>query len=81
VMLELLRNSFVIGGIEVDMTIWRLVFFGLLLMVTLRFFRNGLLAPLIAYFGRAGVAEETVAKRASTVTGPHGGPHRTEAPD
>lgn len=81
VMLELLRNSFVIGGVEVDMTIWRLVFFGLLLMITLRFFRNGLLAPIIAWFGRAGVAEETVAKRASTVTGPGGGPHRTEAPD
>ncbi len=81
VLLELLRNSFVIGGIEVDMTIWRLVFFGLLLMITLRFFRNGLIAPLIAYFGRVGVAEETVAKRASTLTGPGGGPHRTEAPD
>ncbi len=63
VVLELLRNSFVIGGVEVDMTIWRLVIFGLLLMVTLRFFRNGLIAPIIAYFGRAGVAEETVAKR------------------
>jgi len=81
VALELLRNSFVIGGVEVDMTIWRLVFFGLLLMITLRFFRNGLIAPIIAWFGRAGVAEETVAKRASTVTGPEGGPHRTEAPD
>ncbi len=63
VVLELLRNSFVIGGVEVDMTIWRLVIFGLLLMVTLRFFRNGLIAPIIAYFGRVGVAEETVAKR------------------
>ena len=81
VVLELLRNSFVIGGIEVDMTIWRLVSFGLLLMITLRFFRNGLIAPIIAYFRREGVAEETVAKRASTVTGPGGGPHRTEAPD
>lgn len=81
VVLELLRNSFVIGGVEVDMTIWRLVFFGMLLMITLRFFRNGLIAPIIAYFGRKGVAEETVAKRASAVTGPEGGPHRTEAPD
>ncbi|WP_111731763.1 branched-chain amino acid ABC transporter permease [Roseovarius amoyensis] len=81
VLLEMLRNSFVIGGVEVDMTIWRLVFFGILLMITLRFFRNGLIAPMIAYFRRQGVAEETVAKRASTVTGPEGGPHRTEAPD
>jgi branched-chain amino acid transport system permease protein len=80
VALELLRNSFVIGGVEVDMTVWRLVFFGILLMVTLRFFRNGLLAPVIAHFWRTGVAEETVAKRSSTLTGPAGGPHRTEAP-
>ena len=81
VVLALLRNSFVIGGVEVDMTIWRLVFFGILLMITLRFFRNGLIAPIIAYFRREGMAEETVAKRASTVTGPGGGPHRTEAPE
>ena len=45
------------------MTVWRLVLFGILLMLTLRFFRNGLIAPIIAYFRRAGVAEETVAKR------------------
>lgn len=81
IMLELLRTSFTIGGFEVDMTTWRLVFFGILLMVTLRFFRNGLIAPLIERFRRAGVAQETVAKRApaSTLTGPGGGPHRTEA--
>lgn len=85
VVLELLRNSFVIGGVEIDMTIWRLVFFGLLLMITLRFFRNGLIAPLIDRFRRHGVAEETVAGRASSITGPDtapaGGPHRTEAQD
>lgn len=63
VMLELLRTSFSIGGITVDMTTWRLVFFGLLLMVVLRFFRNGLIAPLIDWFARAGIAEETIAKR------------------
>jgi branched-chain amino acid transport system permease protein len=63
VMLELMRTSFSIGGVTVDMTTWRLVFFGVLLMVVLRFFRNGLIAPLIDYFARAGVAEETIAKR------------------
>lgn len=63
ILLELLRTSFTIGGIEVDMTVWRLVFFGVLLMITLRFFRNGLIAPVIAYFYRSGMAEETVAKR------------------
>ncbi len=62
-MLELLRNSFVIGGVEVDMTLWRLVFFGALLMITLRFYRNGLITPIIEYFTRAHVAKETVEKR------------------
>ncbi len=67
VMLEMLRNSFVIGGVTVDMTVWRLVFFGLLLMVTLRFFRNGLIAPLITRFQRVGMAAETVAKRNAAI--------------
>ena len=65
--LELLRDSFQIGPIEVDMTVWRLVVFGVLLMVTLRFFRNGLIAPLIDYFTRGHVAAETVAKRQAAV--------------
>ena len=69
VLLEMLRNSFTIGGVTVDMTEWRLVFFGVLLMVTLRFFRNGLIAPLITYFARGHVAAETVEKRL-TVTEP-----------
>ena len=63
VVLEMLRNSFVIGGYEVDMSIWRLVFFGILLMLTLRFARNGLIAPVIDYFQRGHVAAETVARR------------------
>ena len=61
--LEMLRNSFQIGDLTIDMTIWRLVFFGVLLMLTLRFSRNGLITPLIDYFARAHVAQETVAKR------------------
>lgn len=61
--LELLRNSFTIGPITVDMTTWRLVFFGLLLMLTLRFFRNGLIYPIIHNFTRGGVARETVSIR------------------
>jgi len=63
--LEFLRSSFDIGGVTVDMSIWRLVFFGVLLMVTLRFSRNGLIAPLIDYFARGHVARETVEKRGS----------------
>ncbi len=62
-LLEMLRNSFTIGGFVVDMTIWRLVFFGILLMLTLRFARNGLIAPIIDYFTRGHVAKETVARR------------------
>ena len=33
--LEMLRTSFSIGGVTVDMTLWRLVFFGIVLMLTL----------------------------------------------
>lgn len=61
--LELLRNSFTIGPVEVDMTIWRLVFFGAVLMLTLRFRRNGLIAPIFDWFTRGDVAKETVAIR------------------
>ncbi len=61
--LESMRQSFTIGGITVDMTVWRLVFFGALLMLTLRFQNNGLIYPIIQRLSRAGVAEEVVAKR------------------
>lgn len=44
----------------------RWVFFGILLMVTLRFFQNGLLHPLLQFLFRRGVAEQTVAKRQLT---------------
>jgi branched-chain amino acid transport system permease protein len=69
VALEMLRQSFTIGGVTVDMTEWRLVVFGILLMLTLRFARNGLVAPVIAYFTRGHVAAETVETR-RTVTEP-----------
>jgi branched-chain amino acid transport system permease protein len=67
--LEFLRTSFTIGPIVVDMTTWRLVFFGLLLMLTLRFWNNGLIYPIIQWFTRTGVAEETVAKRQAAAEG------------
>lgn len=67
--LEFLRTSFTIGPINIDMTTWRLVFFGLLLMLTLRFWSNGLIYPIIQRLTRAGVAEETVAKRRAAVEG------------
>lgn len=61
--LEFLRSSFTIGPLTIDMTIWRLVVFGLLLMLTLRFWRNGLIHPILLWFSRAGTKRETVAKR------------------
>jgi branched-chain amino acid transport system permease protein len=67
--LEFLRTSFNIGPIEVDMTTWRLVFFGLLLMLTLRFWNNGLISPIIQRLTRASVGKETVAKRAAAGEG------------
>ena len=67
-LLEFLRESFVIGGVEVDMTLWRLVFFGAVLMITLRFYRNGLITPIIEFFTRAHVASETVEKRMANKT-------------
>ena len=66
-LLEFLRNSFTIGSVTIDMTVWRLVFFGALVMLTLRFQRNGLLFPLIEWCTRSGVARETVAKRTAPV--------------
>ncbi|MFQ5921971.1 MAG: CoA transferase, partial [Anaerolineales bacterium] len=43
---------------------WRLVVFGLLLMLTLRFFQNGLLHPVLQFvLRREDVLAETVAKR------------------
>jgi branched-chain amino acid transport system permease protein len=67
--LEFLRTSFTIGPIEIDMTTWRLVFFGLLLMLTLRFWNNGLISPIIQRLTRSGVGEETVAKRSAAAEG------------
>lgn len=64
--LEMLRNSFDIGGYTVDMTLWRMVFFGVLLMLTLRYWRNGLVTPIIEYFTRSHVAGETVAGRGAS---------------
>jgi ABC-type branched-subunit amino acid transport system permease subunit len=47
----------------VDMSAWRLVFFGIVLMLTLRFYQNGLLAPIIQWFFQKGDLADTVAKR------------------
>jgi branched-chain amino acid transport system permease protein len=61
--LEFLRIDIELGPLVIDMTTWRLVFFGLLLMLTLRFWNNGLISPVIQWLTRSGPTEETVAKR------------------
>ena len=71
--LEFLRNSFDIGPFVIDMSIWRLVVFGLILMLTLRFQRNGLIQPLLDWFSRSDVAAETVAIRQQESIGEPGG--------
>jgi branched-chain amino acid transport system permease protein len=67
--LEFLRTEIALGPVIIDMTTWRLVFFGLLLMLTLRFWNNGLIQPIIQRITRAGVEKETVAKRQAAVEG------------
>jgi len=67
--LEFMRTSFNIGPLEIDMTTWRLVFFGLLLMMTLRFWNNGLIYPIIQRLTRGGITQETVAKRVAVTEG------------
>ena len=62
-LLEFLRNDFVVAGVVINMSVWRLVLFGALLMLTLRFARNGLVHPVLLWFSRAGVARETVEKQ------------------
>ncbi len=47
----------------IDMSQWRMVFFGLVLMLTLRYYQNGLLYPIIQYFFSPGDLADTVAKR------------------
>jgi branched-chain amino acid transport system permease protein len=57
------KIGFGVGDDSIQTNAWRMVFFGLMLMLTLRFWRNGLIQPLFEKFARRGMAEETVAKR------------------
>ena len=66
--LEFLRTDFTVFGVTVDMGTWRLVFFGLVLMLTLRFLRNGVIQGGLMWIERRGVGAETVAKRGATET-------------
>lgn len=66
--LEILRNNFSVAGYTVDMTTWRLVAFGLIVMLTLRFCRNGLIFTAIEWCTRGQVAAETVAARQRPAT-------------
>lgn len=69
-LLEALREVQLPFGLMIDGSsvyepgAWRFALFGIILMLTLRFFRNGLLFPVIRWFENAGSAqEETVSKR------------------
>jgi branched-chain amino acid transport system permease protein len=63
-----ISGGVLLSEIEIDMSFWRLVVFGMALMVTLRFAQNGLLYPIIQYFYRPGDLQETVAKREAAGT-------------
>lgn len=62
VTLELLREIHIFGY-SIELGAWRFAAFGLLLMLTLRFWRNGLIPPLINRIYRQKLLSETVAKR------------------
>ncbi|MFQ5523390.1 MAG: branched-chain amino acid ABC transporter permease [Acidimicrobiia bacterium] len=52
------------ASVDVELGVWRFGVFGALLMLTLRFARNGLIAPVIAYLsGRSEALALTVSKR------------------
>jgi len=61
------RIGFGVGDRGIMTYAWRMVGFGLLLMLTLRFWRNGLIHPLIDWLFRRGARQEAVAKRALAV--------------
>lgn len=61
--LEFMRNDFVVLGRTLDMSTWRLVFFGLALMLVLRFLRNGVIHGALLWLERRHVGAETVARR------------------
>jgi branched-chain amino acid transport system permease protein len=70
--LEMLREINVFG-LHIELGAWRFAFFGVLLMVTLRFAQNGLIHPIIDRLFIQPTRKETVAKRERTV-----GPEMTE---
>lgn len=62
--LSLLVRLIPAESLSVDLGVWRFGAFGLILMLTLRFARNGLVYPLLQYFsGASELRKETVAFR------------------
>jgi branched-chain amino acid transport system permease protein len=57
------KLGFTLTADAIQTNAWRMVGFGILLMVTLRFWQNGLIHPIIQRITRRGALEETVAKR------------------
>jgi branched-chain amino acid transport system permease protein len=72
IVLELLREI-TLFGVTVELGIWRYAAFGLLLMFTLRFAQNGLIAPLIERFFIRRRPVDTVARRRE-ILGEEGSP-------
>jgi branched-chain amino acid transport system permease protein len=62
ILLELLREINVFG-FRIEFGAWRYAAFGVILMLTLRFWRNGLVQPLIERLFHNRELQETVAKR------------------
>ena len=57
------------GSTSIEPGAWRFALFGLVMVLTLRFARNGLLFPIINWFtGRGSAQKETVAKRVAKPT-------------
>jgi branched-chain amino acid transport system permease protein len=61
------KFGFGVGDRGIMTYAWRMVAFGLVLMLTLRFWRDGLIHPIIDRLTRQRAREETVAKRVQAV--------------
>ena len=70
--------GFTLTGNAIQTNAWRMVGFGLLLMITLRFWQNGLIYPIIQRLTRRKALEETVSKRQASSEEETDSQHRSE---
>lgn len=72
-LLALLARMITSHSLLVELGVWRFGIFGLVLMISLRFARNGLVYPILQYFsGAQGARERTVAFRDANATASEG---------